>query len=201
MKKEFLTMALAATVVFGGLCSADAAPCKVEAPNKAQPCYEKNQKPCPDEIKAEMQKRAEEFNKALGLSDEQVAKAREIRMNGHDKMKPLMDKKKVKLDEIRAVMDNDNLTIKEQDKRVDVLKTELRSIDQDIRQIRQDNEKEFKAILTPEQKVKYAQIKEEGRKHFREHRMPQGPEMFGRPGYHHNYSKRPSVECPKTDCK
>lgn len=196
MKKEFLTMALALTIAMGGFCSAEAVPCKVGEQSKKPVCIEKTQKPCPEQMKAEMQKRAEEFNKALGLSDAQIAKAKEIRANGHNKMKPLMEKKKAKLDEIRAVMDNDNITVKEQDKKVELLRADLKGIDQDIRQVRQDNEKEFKAILTPDQQAKYAQIKEEGRRHFREHRMPQGPEMFGHPG-HHGYPKRPPVEGPK----
>jgi len=88
------------------------------------------------------------------------------------------EKKKAKIAEIRAVMDDDNMTVKAQDAKIEKLRGELKLIDQDIRQLRRDNEKEFVSILTPEQKVKYAQIKEEGKKHFRKHRMPQGPENF-----------------------
>lgn len=199
MNKGFLTVALAATVIFSGLCSAQAAPCKVGENNNAPAqCAQKQpapgdmakrpdmkQKPSPEEMKAMMEKRVEEFNKALGLTDAQVAQAKDIRVKGHEKMKPLMQKKKAKLDEIRAVMDNDDLSVKVQDKKIETLRGELKVIDQDIRQMRRDNEKEFTAILTPEQKVKYEQIKQEGRKHYREHRMPQGPENFGhRPPMH-----------------
>ena len=63
---------------------------------------------------------------------------------------------------------------------METLRSDMRKIDQEMRQIRRDNEKEFEAILTPEQKAKYEQIKEEGRKHFREHKRPQGPENFHR---------------------
>ena len=39
MKKQFLTIALAATVVIGGLCTAEAVPCKVgETPKAPAPC-------------------------------------------------------------------------------------------------------------------------------------------------------------------
>ncbi len=197
MKRHFLTAALAATVIFSGLCSTEAAPCKV-GENSGAPvqCAEKQatpgdmakkpdmrQKPTPEQMKAMMEKRVEEFNKALGLTDAQVAQAKDIRAKGHEKMKPLIQKKKAKIDEIRAVMDNDDLTVKVQDKKIETLRNELKVIDQDIRQMRRDNEKEFVAILTPEQKVKYEQIKQEGRKHYKEHRMPQGPENF--------HSKRP----------
>lgn len=206
MKKQFLTIALAATVVIGGLCTAEAVPCKVgetpKAPAPCQkvecetpkaPCRQVKQKPTPEQMKAMMEKRIEEFNKALGLSDEQVAKAKEIRANGHNKMKPLMEKKKAKIDEIRAVMADDNIAVKVQDKKVETLRAELKVIDQDIRQARRDNEKEFQAILTDEQKVKYAQIKEEGRKHFRQHHKPQGPENFRHrtPAGDHRYRPAP----------
>lgn len=190
MKKQILTITLAATVIFGGFSMAEAVPCKVGEQQK-MPAYEQKrsetcnlpknevrQKPTPEQMKAMMEKRVEEFNKALGLSDEQIVKAKEIRTKGHEKMKPLIEKKKAKIAEIRTVMDDDNMTVKVQDSKIEKLRSELKPIDQDIRQLRRDNEKEFVSILTPEQKVKYAQIKEEGKKHFRKHRMPQGPENF-----------------------
>lgn len=204
MKKQILTITLAATIVFGGFLTAEAVPCKVGKQKAAPveqvktetcnlPKTEVRQKPTPEQMKAMMEKRVEEFNKALGLSDEQIAKAKDIRANGHQKMKPLIEKKKAKIAEIRAVMDDDNMTVKVQDAKVEKLRGELKLIDQDIRQMRRDNEKEFVSILTPEQKAKYAQIKEEGRKHFREHRMPQGPENFRhRPPMHdHRFKPTP----------
>ena len=132
----------------------------------------------PEERKAKMEKRVEEFNKTLGLTDEQIAKAKEIRTEGHDKMKPLMEKKKAKFDEMRELKANSSMSVKAQDKKMEALRNDMRKIDQEMRQIRRDNEKEFEAILTPDQKTKYEQIKEEGRKHFREHKKPQGPENF-----------------------
>lgn len=191
MKKQFLTMTLAVTVIIGGFCAAEAVPCnvdktaktlppcqKVECETPKAPCREVRQKPTPEQMKAMMEKRIEEFNKALGLSDEQVVKAKEIRANGHNKMKPLMEKKKAKINEIRSVMADDNMTVKAQDKKIELLRNELKLINQDIRQVRRDNEKEFTSILNEEQKAKYAQIKEEGKKHFRQHHKPQGPENF-----------------------
>lgn len=207
MKKQILTLALAATVITGGITMSQAAPCKVGEPVNA-PVEQKKPETCnlpkkemrqnltPEQRKAMMEKRIEEFNKALGLSDEQIAKAKEIRTNGHNKMKPLMEKKKAKMDEIRAVMADENLTVKAQDKKIETLRADLKSIDQDIRQMRRDNEKEFQAILTDEQKAKYAQIKEEGRKHFKEHKKPQGPENFGHrpPVKDHRYKPMPEKQ-------
>lgn len=207
MKKQILTLALAATVITGGITMAQAVPCKVGEPVKAPverkkpetcnlPRKEMKQNLTPEQRKAMMEKRIEEFNKALGLSDEQIAKAKEIRTKGHEKMKPLMEKKKVKMDEIRAVMADDNMLVKVQDKKIETLRGELKVIDQDIRQLRRDNEKEFQAILTDEQKAKYAQIKEEGRKHFREHHRPQNPESFGHkpPVKDHRYRPMPEKQ-------
>lgn len=210
MKKEFLTMALAATVVLGGFNIAGAVPCNVgeaqKAPAqncvkpepKAETCNLPKKQPgvkklSPEERKARMEKRVEEFNKTLGLTDEQVAKAKEIRMNGHNKMKPLMEKKRAKFQEMRNLEANSSMSVKAQDKKAETLRNDIGKIDQQMRQIRRDNEKEFEAILTPEQKLKYQQIKEEGRKHFREHRKPQGPENFGHkpPVGDHRYRPEP----------
>jgi len=209
MRKEFLTMALAATVVFGGFSAANAAPCNVQDTQKApaqgimkpEPTENCNlpkkrsemKKLTPEERKAKMEQRVMEFNKSLGLTDEQIAKARELRANGHDKMKPLMEKKKAKFDEMRALKANSSMSVKAQDRKMEALRNDMRKIDQEMRQIRRDNEQEFEAILTPEQKAKYEQIKEEGRKHFREHKRPQGPENFGKrpPIKDHGYKPAP----------
>ncbi len=204
MKKQILTLALAASVITGGITMAQAAPCKVNRPVKTSleqkapetcnlPKKEMRQKLTPEQKKAMMEKRVEEFNKALGLSDAQITKAKEIRTKGHAKMKPLIEKKKAKMDEIRAVMADDNMTVKVQDKKIETLRNELKVIDQDIRQARRDNEKEFVSILTDEQKTKYAQIKEDGRKHFREFHKPQGPESFRHrpPVSDHRFRPRP----------
>ena len=208
MRKKFLTLALAATVVMGSFCAADAVPCKVgETANPATQNVAKPEPPeacnlpkenrmkklTPEERKAMMEKRVEEFNKTLGLTDEQVAKAKEIRMNGHNKMKPLMEKKRAKFQEMRNLEANSSMSVKAQDKKAETLRNDIGKIDQQMRQIRRDNEKEFEAILTPEKKLKYQQIKEEGRKHFREHRKPQGPENFGHkpPVGDHRYRPEP----------
>lgn len=212
MRKEFLTFALAATVVFSGFNMANAVPCKtgdaVKAPaqnvveQKApETCNLPKKQPemkklTPEERKAIMEKRVEEFNKTLGLTDEQIAKAKEIRTEGHNKMKPLMEKKKAKFDQMRALEANSSMSVKAQDKKMETLRSDLHKIDQEMRQIRRDNEKEFEAILTPEQKVKYEQIKEEGRKHFKEHKRPQGPENFGHrpPVGDHRYRPVPQTK-------
>ncbi len=108
-------------------------------------------------------------------------------------MKPLMEKKKAKFEEMRTLEANSSMSVKSQDKKMEALHNDMRKIDQQMRQIRRDNEKEFEAILTPEQKIKYEQIKEEGRKHFREHKRPQGPENFGHrpPVGDHRYKPAP----------
>lgn len=198
MKKHFLTAALAAAVISAGFLTADAAPCKVGERGK-MPEQQMRQKPPQEEMKAMMEKRVEEFNKALNLSDSQVKQAKEIRAKGHAKMKPLMEKKRAKMDQIRLVMGNDDILVKEQDKQIDALRAEIKEIDQEIRQLRQDNEKEFKGILNDEQKVKYQQIKEDGRKYYRTHHSPQRPEAFRhhRDPHHGAYGPmtRPDPDC------
>ncbi len=87
-------------------------------------------------------------------------KAHEIRMNGHQKIRPVIEKIKAKKAEIKAV-EMSKLPQAEKDKKIATLKEELKPLKQEARKIRTENTKEFEAILTPEQKVKFENFKKE----------------------------------------
>lgn len=186
MKKEIITLALSMAVLFAGIgiASADETTAPFKAPVKKEQM--KMKKMSPEEIKAAHEKRIAGFNKALGLTEAQTEQAKKLRLKGHDEMRPVMEKKRAKFEEMKKIIDNDNLSVKTQEKKVEALKKDIHELDLRAKQIRRDNEKAFEAILTPEQKAKYLEIKAEGRKHYMEHKKPQGPENFGhRPPYGH----------------
>ncbi|MDD3594731.1 MAG: Spy/CpxP family protein refolding chaperone [Candidatus Gastranaerophilales bacterium] len=108
-------------------------------------------------FKAQEQK----FNERLKLTDEQVALAKKNRIEGHKKIKPIMQEimqKKDKLFEIRE----SNLSDAEKKKQTAALKTQIRALEDKADDIREENMKNFESILTAEQKQELAKIKAEG---------------------------------------
>lgn len=98
----------------------------------------------------------------LNLTEEQKQKAHEIRMNGHEKMKPVFAKMQAKKQEIKKVTESD-LSQEQKDSALTILKEELQTIKAEAKTIRTENRKEFEAILTPEQKAEFEKIKQEGK--------------------------------------
>lgn len=178
MKKQTLAAIAVLTLILTNTNFVNAQ--ETKKPVKPTVQAQKMQKPnmTPEQRKALMEKRMQEFNKTLGLSDEQIAQAKTIRQKGHKQMKPLIEKRKAKIEEWKQIKANDKLSTKTQDKKIETIKNDLKKINQDMHKVRIENENEFKSILTQEQKAKYEQIKAEGRKHYKEHKKPQGPENF-----------------------
>ena len=110
MKKSIV---LASTLALFFVTSATyAAPCPVsDIGNNGIKCEQKRiehqRPPMSPEMKAKMEKKKAEFDKKLNLTDEQKAKAEQIRKDGFEKMKPVMDQIKVKKDERREIREND----------------------------------------------------------------------------------------------
>ena len=81
-------------------------------------------------------------------------------MKGHDKIKPVMEKMKTKNAEIRKIKEDTTLTEEQKAKKIEPLKADIKKLKLQAKTIRQDNMKEFEAILTPDQKTKFEQIKQ-----------------------------------------
>lgn len=153
MKNNLIISALAATVLMSSGMSFAATNPEPTAPQTQQcqkdignPNHNKMNRPNLDEL--------------LNLSETQKQKAHEIRMNGHQKIRPVIEKIKAKKAEIKAV-EMSKLPQAEKDKKIATLKEELKPLKQEARKIRTENTKEFEAILTPEQKVKFENFKKE----------------------------------------
>ncbi len=207
MKKIVLASTLA---LFLCTAAVQAAPCApdCDCQGKAQaPCSKdcKCQKPAmTDEQKAEMkakmdEKRAE-FDKKLGLTDEQKAKSEQIRKDGFEKMKPIMDQIKVKKDEIKTIRENGSLTQAEANAKVQALHKEIMELKGQAKEIRKQNMQDFEAILTDKQKKTLEKMKQEGRKEFaKKHKAKKIGGFDGRPMPPHHPAMQPlGTPAPQT---
>ncbi len=207
MKKIVLASTLA---LFLCTAAVQAAPCAADCDcqGKAQaPCSKdcKCQKPAmTDEQKAEMkakmdEKRAE-FDKKLGLTDEQKAKSEQIRKDGFEKMKPIMDQIKVKRDEIKTIRENGSLTQAEANAKVQALHKEIMELKGQAKEIRKQNMQDFEAILTDKQKKTLEKMKQEGRKEFaKKHKAKKIGGFDGRPMPPHHPAMQPlGTPAPQT---
>ena len=93
-------------------------------------------------------------------------KAEQIRKDGFEKMKPVMDQIKAKKDEIRTIRENGALTQAEAKAKIDVLHKDIMDLKAQAKEIRKQNMQEFEAILTDKQKKTLEKMKQEGRKEF-----------------------------------
>ncbi|MDO5437496.1 MAG: Spy/CpxP family protein refolding chaperone [bacterium] len=110
-------------------------------------------------------KKKAEFEKRLNLTDEQKAKAKELREQGHKEMKPLMDAIKAKHEELEAAKAS-----KAADEEISKIKSDLKDLRSKIHEQRMKNMKDFESILTKKQLKELQTMKEEGRKNFEQKR-------------------------------
>ena len=102
------------------------------------------------------------IDERLNLTEAQKKQAHELRMKGHEKIKPVFAKIQDTKQKIVKVNSSD---LKQEDKDVllNTLNEELKTYLAEAKQIRMENAKEFESILTDEQKTEFEKIKKEGR--------------------------------------
>ena len=126
---------------------------------------------CAENCKSKMKRpphKGPNLEERLKLTEEQKVKAKEIRMQGHEKIKPVFEQIKAKKQEIKTIKMS-KIAPAEQQKKIAALKSDIKKLKTEARKIRQENMKEFEAILTPEQKAEFEKIKQEGRANFKKH--------------------------------
>lgn len=151
------------------------------APAVAAPAVPHCKKP---PMNPEFKKRQEAFEKRLKLTDEQKAKAEQIRQKGHEQMKPIMEKLKEKRMEADAVK-RSRMAVEMQQEKLAELHKEIRALKRAAHELRMQNMQEFEAILTKKQLKELRKMKEEGRKNFeKRHKKGGHPHFDGpRPGF------------------
>ena len=126
---------------------------------------------CMEKMRKEHEKRKAHMDARLKLTEDQKKTIEQNRIHDRQKMKPLFEQaraKKTKIEEIKA----SNLNQSEKEKQISPLKTELKDIRAQINKLREENMKNFEAILTPKQKCELEKIKQEHKKEM-EKRMKQ----------------------------
>ena len=175
MKKSLIIAGLAASVLLTS--SMDNAAVSQSVPsNDRQPAIEK-QFPQKYDKKFDKKQRPS-IDERLKLTEEQKKQAHEIRMQGHEQIKPVFEKIKAKKAEIKEIAENTKLSDEQKTKKIDALEVDILKLKQEARKIRMQNTKDFEAILTPEQKAEFNKMKQEGRKmhKMRKHHGPKGPQ-------------------------
>lgn len=177
MKK---TLIMASLLVFAAASSAYAVenvPAKDIVPAQKTQCNCQRPPKGPD-----FQKRHAEFEQRLKLTDEQKAKAKELRQKGFEEMKPVMDKIKEKRQEIEAVKLS-RMAVQAQNEKIEQLKREIGALKKEMHRIRMENMKKFEELLTKSQLKELKKMKEEGRKRFdKEFKKQHHPQFGPRPG-------------------
>ena len=166
MKKTLFLASLLAFAVSTQCFAAETAPVE---PAKSVPAAEQQapadvQRPT-RKMNPEMAKKKAEFDKRLNLTDEQKAKAKEIRENGRKQMEPIMEQIKAKHQEIKTIRMS-RMAVEMQQEKINEIRSELRELNKQAHDLRMQNMKEFESILTAKQQKELKKMKEEGRKNF-----------------------------------
>ena len=95
--------------------------------------------------------RAAAFEKRLGLTEQQRIKAREIRIKGHENLRPVIDQIIMKKQEAEMVKMS-RIAVQVQEERLEAIDAEIKTLEKNANEIRRANMKEFESILTRQQK-------------------------------------------------
>ena len=167
--KKFLIMTCALCVLTG-IATANE-PIKQDLVKKGIP---QQTMPNPEQIHKIRKAHENAFEQKLGLTEVQKLKARELRKNGHEKIKPVMEEIKAKKQEAEVVR-NSKLTVEAQEEKLTAIDKDLDTLRKQAKEIRKQNMKDFEAILTKDQKKTLKNMKKEGRKNFDKQRKELPP--------------------------
>lgn len=123
------------------------------------------QKPAKEEIIQQRKAREAAFEQKLGLTEAQKAKAKELRIKGRERMKPVIDEIKSKKQEAKMIKLS-RMAVQMQEEKLAEIDKELKVLEKKAHEIRKQNMKDFESILTREQRKILKQMKQEGRKKF-----------------------------------
>ena len=156
MKRNLIIAGIATIMLTNGASFANTTPTLQDnsTPQVEKTCTCKKNKPVKPKFN---------LDEKLKLTEEQKKQAHDIRMDGHKKIKPVFEKIKTTNEEIKKVHESD-LSAEQKDKKICALEKELLTLKQQARRIRIENTKQFEAILTPEQKTEFENMKKEFKK-------------------------------------
>ena len=167
--KKFLTIACVMCVLAGAANAAE--PTAKDESVKKCVGVEKGLPKMPPPCDMQKVRKAHEnvFEQKLQLTEVQKLKARELRKDGHSKIKPLIDDIRAKKHEAEIIR-NSKLTVEAQEEKLTVIDKDIADLEKQVKVIRKQNMKEFEKILTKEQKKTLKNMKKEGRQKFEQQR-------------------------------
>lgn len=125
-------------------------------------------------ITTEKVQRMEAFEKRLGLTEEQKLKAKDIRIKGHEKLKPIIEQIVAKNQEAKMVKMS-RIAVQVQEERLNAIDKDLKILEKRAHDLKRANMKEFESILTRQQKKILKDMKKEGRKRYHSTHPSQRP--------------------------
>lgn len=134
-----------------------------------------HKKPTPEQMKQIRKAHEQAFDQKLGLTEVQKLKAKELRKEGHEKMKPVIEQLRAKRQEAETVR-NSTLTVQEKEEKLTVIDRDIEVLKNQKKEIKKQNMKDFESILTREQKKTLKEMKKEGRKKFDKNRKELPPQ-------------------------
>lgn len=161
MKKLLVFMSVLSMTTIGAMAAE-------QAQNMPAPGAEHKRPPHNQEMRK--QKEAE-FEKKLGLTEEQKIKAREMRKQGFEKIKPVIDQIREKKKEAEMVKLS-RISVQAQEEKLAVIDEEIKVLEKQAMEIRKQNMKEFESILTAEQKKILKKMKKDGRNKYKHSHHP-----------------------------
>lgn len=165
--------------VLVGTANANEQPIKQDLAKKGAAVERPAKMPNPEQMKQVRRAHEQAFENKLGLTEVQKLKARELRKEGHAKMKPVMEQIKTKKQEAEMIRSS-KLTVQEQEEKLTVIDKDIAELKKQAKEIKKQNMKDFESILTKDQKKILKNMKKEGRKNFDKQRkeLPPPPCKF-----------------------
>lgn len=128
--------------------------------------------PMPPKMTAQERAQHEKaFEQRLGLTEEQKQKSKDLRVEGIEKIKPVIDKIRSREQEVEMVKTS-SLDEKTKEEKLNSLNSDLKTLRKQAHDIRIENMKSFEEILTAEQKKTLKEMRQEGRQEFNKRHMP-----------------------------
>ena len=136
----------------------------------------KPEKPDYQKAKPKSDFKRAKFEDRLNLTEEQKIKINELRVKGHEQMKPIMEQVKAKKQEAEAIK-RSRMAAEMQEEKLNEIRADLKELQKQAHELRMQDMKDFGSILTKKQRKELEKIKKEGRQRFeKEHkRPPMGP--------------------------
>ena len=156
----------------------------------------------------DFQKKHEEFEKRLKLTDKQKEQAKELRLKGQEQMKPIMEQIKAKHQEADMVRKS-RIAPQMQQEKLEKINMELKELRKQAHDVRMQNMKDFEAILTKKQLKEFEKMKQEGRERFEKAHKHHKGHYPAKPGYRPEFPVQggpgpvvpPTTTQPQTETK